>query len=187
VKKLNVNTNLTDEEREYPNSHLIQLFCLLSFLGIWFLDSFVFKLTTFLDLYIPLIVRLCLFLITLIHAIVLLRSVHHLLLDQDNERKPQSSNHHHPNRLITTGVMTIVRNPLYLSVLLLYFSFVLATFSLVSALALLIIFIIHDIMVNYEEQQLQFMFGENYLKYKNQVPKWFSFRLLFLLKRSKEN
>jgi protein-S-isoprenylcysteine O-methyltransferase Ste14 len=74
--------------------------------------------------------------------------------------------------LITNGILKHVRNPLYLGVLLLYVAFILLSISLISVIIFVIICLIYDKMVNFEEKILEEMFGVEYLEYKNKVPKW---------------
>lgn len=74
--------------------------------------------------------------------------------------------------LIDTGLLAYVRHPLYLGVLLLYFGFILGTFSIISFLMFLIVIFLYNKMATYEEQDLERIFGEEYLEYKRRVPKW---------------
>ncbi len=75
--------------------------------------------------------------------------------------------------IIDSGVFGYVRHPLYLGVLLIYLGFVFGSFSMLSLFTLLCIFFVYNYLANFEEKDLERMFGEEYLQYKKRVPRWF--------------
>lgn len=74
--------------------------------------------------------------------------------------------------MIESGIFTHVRHPMYLGTLIIYVAFMLLTLSISSFIVWIIIFIVFDRMVSFEEQQLELMFGKPYLEYKSRVSKW---------------
>lgn len=52
--------------KEHPRSHEIQLFCVILFLAVWVLDSFILNLTTTLEKEIHIIFRLLVFVLLVI-------------------------------------------------------------------------------------------------------------------------
>ena len=74
--------------------------------------------------------------------------------------------------LLQTGVFAHVRHPLYLSILLAYLALFFLTFSLISFIIWLFIFILYNKMASYEEKDLEKIFGEEYVRYRKNVPKW---------------
>ena len=76
------------------------------------------------------------------------------------------------NTLITDGILSHVRNPLYLGVLLIYVAFLFLSISLICVGFFIIIVAIYNNMVNHEEKVLESLFGDDYLAYKKRVPKW---------------
>ncbi len=74
--------------------------------------------------------------------------------------------------LITEGVYSRVRHPLYLGTLLLCLGFWFMSLSILALGILLVFFIFYDRMATYEENDLVRLFGEAYSEYMNQVPKW---------------
>ena len=78
-----------------------------------------------------------------------------------------------PKALVARGLYRFVRNPMYLSVLLvllgeslLYGSWLLLRYAVVVAV------IFHLVVVLYEEPALRRKFGESYEEYRRAVPRW---------------
>jgi protein-S-isoprenylcysteine O-methyltransferase Ste14 len=153
---------ISAHDREVPHSHLIQGLSPVIFLIIWILDSDILFFSVYLNNFVPYLIRLVLFLISLFFALLLIILSHRTLF---NKNQPS-------DRLITGGILKYVRNPLYLGVLLIYVSFLFLSLSLISIALFMIIFLIYNRMVNYEEKELEKLFGEDYLKYKKSVSKW---------------
>lgn len=144
-----------------PYSHLLQLLSAVIFLVIWFMDSFIIKYSVGFVESVPWIFRLAIALIVIIIAIWLIRSAEKVLFENQETYT-----------IIDSGILAHVRNPLYLGVLLIYVGFFLGTFSILSGVTFIFIFVIHDQMATYEEKDLERVFGEEYLTYKREVPKW---------------
>ncbi|MFX1257912.1 MAG: methyltransferase family protein [Promethearchaeota archaeon] len=148
--------------REIHHSHLLQASLPIIFTVIWILDSWILSISVWLNELVPLLLRIILFIITLCSAFILIILAHRALF---HENEPSDT-------LITNGILSRVRNPLYLGVLLIYISFIFLSISIISIFLLIIIFFIYNKMVNYEEHILEEIFGDEYLEYKNKVPKW---------------
>ena len=152
-------------EREAPHSHLIQGLSPIIFIIIMVLDtSFIWS--TQLSGYIPLFVKLILFIVFFGLAILLIQLSHKSLFKK-HEHKNEPS-----NVLITEGILKRVRNPMYLGILFIYLAFICLTISIISMVLFVIIIILYNRMVNYEESILEQLFGEEYKEYKKKVPKW---------------
>jgi len=74
--------------------------------------------------------------------------------------------------LITAGVYSRVRHPMYLGILLFCLGFWFVSLSLLALGILIAFFIFYDRMATFEENDLVRLFGEAYSEYQNQVPKW---------------
>jgi protein-S-isoprenylcysteine O-methyltransferase Ste14 len=150
------------EERygEMPGQHLYMQLIFLVFMVVWILDSFIFHLSTFLTVYIHLLFRILIAIIIFGIGAGFVQKSHTVLLDDA------------PSGLVTDGIMAHVRHPMYLGIILIYLAFVISTMSLLSFLPWFIVIIFHDKFATYEEQKLVEQFGEEYIKYKQQVPKW---------------
>ncbi len=145
---------------EMPGSHRNQMILMIVFFGVWIVDSFVFRVTTFLwsfDYW-------WLFVVTgaviIVLAAYLMDTSHKDLFDA------------HVQGLATTGVFGHVRHPMYLGTHLFYLGLAVVTFSLVSIVMWVIIFAFYNMLANYEERQLEERFGSQFLEYKRNVRKW---------------
>ena len=148
--------------KEFPRAHLIHTILPIIFTIIWMLDTFIFQFSTGLNLFIPEVIRIILFIITLIISFTLMRLVIKALF-QGKQETPT---------LITNGIFAHVRHPMYLGVLLIYIAFIFLSISIICIILWIFILIPYNIMATYEEKDLEKIFGEEYLKYKNKVPKW---------------
>jgi len=82
---------------------------------------------------------------------------------------------HPTNKIVTTGVFSVSRNPLYLSAAVLLFGIGLALNNLWILITLLLsIIICHYVLIIPEEKYLAAKFGEEYKEYTNTVRRWFS-------------
>ncbi|UCD00812.1 MAG: isoprenylcysteine carboxylmethyltransferase family protein [Promethearchaeota archaeon] len=149
-------------EREIPHAHIYHASMPVAFFIIWFLDSNIFRISIILNYFVPFLIRLILFILVFICAIVFIMLSHRILF----------KSHEAPNSLITNGILGYVRNPMYLGILLIYVAFILLSISLISIGIFVIVFLVYNRMVNFEEQILEDMFGKQYLEYRNKVPKF---------------
>jgi protein-S-isoprenylcysteine O-methyltransferase Ste14 len=147
---------------ESPNSHLLQGLSILLFAVIWILDSLIFSFSIFINNFIPLTVRIILFVIVLAIAYVLIRLSHKILFKHPENR----------DQLVTEGILGHVRHPMYLGILLIYLAFILLSISLISIAVWIVILIVYNRLATFEEKELEKLFKEKYLEYKNKVPKW---------------
>ena len=155
-------SNSSGKSREARYSHFIQASLPITFVIIILLDTFVFRISVWLNAYVPFIVRIILCAIVLVLAFIFIKLAHDALFS-----------HNEPsNTLITDGILSHVRNPMYLGVLLIYVAFLFLSMSLISLLFFILVVVIYNKMVNIEEKVLEQLFGEDWLAYKKQVPKW---------------
>jgi len=145
---------------EHAFSDMGQLILLVVFLVVWIADSFVFKYSTFLTQYVSNYIRVPIALIVLVISGLLAWTGLKIVFRETRE-EPQ---------VITTGVFSIVRHPIYLSSILLYLGFILLSLSLFSVLVWFIIIIFYYQISRYEEKLLTQRFGSAYEEYKKKVP-----------------
>ena len=148
---------------EYAFSDMGQLIFLVVFLAIWIADSFVFKYSTFLTRYVSNYIRVPIALIVLIISGLLAWAGLKAVFGETRE-EPQ---------VITTGVFSIVRHPIYLGSILLYLGFILLSLSLLSVLVWILIIVFYYMISRYEEKLLIQRFGSAYEEYKKKVPMLF--------------
>jgi protein-S-isoprenylcysteine O-methyltransferase Ste14 len=77
-------------------------------------------------------------------------------------------------RLVTYGIFSWMRNPLYVGNLLIWIGFVVGSGVLWFLPAAIALFAIeYTLIVRYEEGVLESIFGSEYLAYKARTPRWF--------------
>jgi protein-S-isoprenylcysteine O-methyltransferase Ste14 len=95
-------------------------------------------------------------------GIIVMRSAH----TSPNPRRPTTA-------LVEQGIFRYTRNPLYLSMLVLFLGIAIFTTSLWLILLVPLLFLIADRgAVKPEESYLERKFGQMYLEYKKRVPRW---------------
>ena len=151
---------------EHRLGDTLQLILLLLFLAIWILDSFVLGFSTFLVESIPWYVRLLAGVPVLVLASYLARAGLKAVFGN-----PQETPH-----VITRGVFSLVRHPIYLGAILFYVGLVCLTLSLASAALLVIIIPFYRFISRFEEKLLTERFGDEYRDYMRQVPMLFPLR-----------
>ena len=159
----------SDLTGEYAFGDMGQLILLIVFLVLWIADSFVFKYSTFLTQYVSNYIRVPIALIVLAIS-GLLAWVGLKIVFGETREEPQ---------VITTGVFSIVRHPIYLGSILLYLGFIILSLSLLSTLVWFIIIIFYYMISRYEEKLLIQRFGSVYEEYKKKVPMLLPFKLLY--------
>lgn len=152
---------------EYVFGDMGQLILLVVFLVVWIADSFVFKYSTFLTQYISNYIRVPIALIVLIISGLLAGFGLNTVFGKTRE-EPQ---------VITTGVFSIVRHPVYLGSILLYLGFILLSLSLLSVLVWILIIVFYYMISRYEEKLLTQRFGSVYEECKKKVPMLFPINL----------
>lgn len=152
---------------EHAFSDMGQLILLVVFLVVWIADSFVFKYSTFLTQYISNYIRVPIALIVLIISGLLAGFGLNTVFGKTRE-EPQ---------VITTGVFSIVRHPVYLGSILFYLGFILLSLSLLSVLVWILIIVFYYMISRYEEKLLTQRFGSVYEEYKKKVPMLFPINL----------
>ncbi|MHA1913108.1 MAG: methyltransferase family protein [Promethearchaeota archaeon] len=147
---------------EAPYSHLFQLGSLITFSVVWVIDSLILRFSVFISKYIPFIVNVIIFGVILALAIVLIQISQKTLFNTPENKE----------ELIKEGIFNRVRHPLYLGVLLIYFSLFFLSISLISLGVWVIIFLIYNRLAAYEEKELETIYKEDYRDYRKSVPRW---------------
>ena len=149
-------------ETEHPYNHILQGTMPIAFLALWSLDSFVFRISTFLSEGVGLPFRIALGIPVLVLAIFLMNRAHQIVFgDPGGER-----------RLIDSGIYGRVRHPMYLGSLLIYVFFIITTLSIISLVAWIAVCIVIDRMASFEERYLLGELGNDYVEYTKRVPRW---------------
>ena len=138
----------------------IVLACL--FAATWISDTFFLKVTTSLNDYVPLGIRIPLGVFLLALSGYLARTGLSIVFDEKRE----------DSRVIRKSVFNLVRHPIYLSEILLYLGFLMLSISLAAAFVWVIAILFLHYISCYEERLLLGRFGEEYEQYMRDVPMW---------------
>ena len=152
---------------EHRLGDTLQLVFLFVFLAVWILDSFVLQFTNFAAAIIPWYIRFP------SGAILLILS---FSLARPGLKKVFGETREHP-QVITGGVFSIVRHPIYLGAILVYAGLICMTLSIASAAFWIVIILFYRFISRYEEKLLIRRFGDEYLSYSIKVPMLFPLRL----------
>jgi len=155
--------NRPDLTGEYKYGDAGQLVLALLFLILWILDSFILKFSTFLNDYIEWYAMVIPGVIILAGAGYLARAGLKSVFGEIRETP----------RVITKGVFSVVRHPIYLGSILTYLGLIVITLSLVSFIIWIIAIIFYYYISRHEEKMLLSRFGEEYEEYMKKVPMLF--------------
>ncbi|MFX1317849.1 MAG: methyltransferase family protein [Promethearchaeota archaeon] len=165
-------THLAGEARR---SHIIQIGLSIFFILVWILDSFVFRLTSYLwllPLYIVMIIGfsnltyILSFLLSIIPGLFIIIAGIYLMSRSHIVFEPTEP------KVVDYGLYARIRHPMYLGSILLYLGFWITTLSLLTLIPLLTVIIGYNYLATGEEHLLEAKFGNDYLDYKKRVPKW---------------
>ena len=158
---------------EKPGSHTYQTILMVIFFVVWIVDSVLLRVTTLslgtfsvsLDIMFlygtySISVNAIPAIVILVVALYFINASHLDLFDTEN------------GGLVTRGVFSRVRNPMYLGIVLFYLWLMILTLSLASLVVWLVICDYYNMLANYEEIKLEEKFGDEYIEYKKSVRKW---------------
>ena len=149
-------------EREFPRAHLYHSLLPVIFIIVWVIDTIFLSLTVWLNYFVPLVLRIVLFVLFFGLALSFIQLSHKVLF---KENEPSET-------LLIKGILKRTRNPMYFGILLVYFSFILLSISVICIGLFVGVIILYYKMVNFEEDILEEMFGKEYIEYRKKVPKW---------------
>lgn len=137
----------------------------------WIADTFFLKYTTFLNQYVPPVVRIPSGVALLVLAGYLARTGLSIVFGEEAASDISLMKRPQPG-VIRKSVFSIVRHPIYLSEILLYLGLLMLSISLAAtAVWVVVIGFLHYIS-RYEERLLLARFGEEYEQYMREVPMW---------------
>ena len=147
---------------EHPYGDTGQMICLLAFLVVWILDSFVFKWSTFFSASLPLWGRGLIALAILAAAVYLVRSGHRAI----SHEVPAEQ------RVLKDGAFARVRHPLYLASLLFYLFLMAFSVTILSLAVFIGAFFFYNFIAAYEEKSMEERYGREYTDYKTTAGRW---------------
>jgi protein-S-isoprenylcysteine O-methyltransferase Ste14 len=153
------NKSLTGEHRIGDAGQLILA---LLFLTVWIADTFLFRMSTFLNAIVPALLRIPAGIVLLALSGYLSKTGLAIVFGEKRE-KPE---------VIRKGVFGRVRHPVYLGELLLYLALLMFSLSLAAAGIMLLACLFLHFISRYEEKLLMRRFGGEYEAYMKDVPMW---------------
>jgi len=166
MNKKNGSTRIHHGRDDLTGEHLLsdagQVVFAVLFAAVWIADSFFFNYTTFLNEYVPYFVRVPVGALVIIASWYLAYKGHSIVFGEKRE-KPE---------IIRKNVFGVIRHPLYLSEVLLYFGFFMFSVSLAAAVIWIFAGTFLYYMSRHEEKLLLERFGEEYEQYMKDVPMW---------------
>jgi protein-S-isoprenylcysteine O-methyltransferase Ste14 len=139
-----------------------QLILAVLFLVTWIADTFFFRFTVFLNQYVPLGIRIPSGVFLLVLSCYLAKTGLSIVFGEER-KKPV---------VIRKSVFNVVRHPVYLSEILLYFGLLVLSISLTASVVWVIAIGFLHYISRHEERLLLARFGEEYEQYMRQVPMW---------------
>jgi protein-S-isoprenylcysteine O-methyltransferase Ste14 len=140
------------------------------FFTAWIADTFFLKITTFLNAYVSILVRIPVGIIIMIIAGYLSRTGLSIVFGEER-KKPE---------VIRKSVFGIVRHPVYLAEILLYIGLLIFSISLISAVICILAICFLHFIACHEEKLLSDRFKDEYKNYMKDVPMWIPrFSVLF--------
>ena len=160
--KLKKHHDRDDLVGEHKYGDLGQLILFFVFIAVWITDSFILNISTWLAQYIPLYFRLGIALPVFIFSFILAQRGLKTVFGEIRD-KPE---------VISKGVFSRMRHPIYLAAILFYFSFCISTVSVASFVTWLIIIFFYNYIAGYEEKMLIKHLGSDYKNYILNVRRW---------------
>ena len=160
----------TKQHHQHPNNltgeHQLgdagQLVIAGIFALVWLLDTFVFQCTTFLNAFIPNVIRTTVgFILSILSGYLAKSSLD--IIFRDVQETPA---------VIRKGPYKVIRHPMYLSEILLYLCLLSFSLSIAAAVVWVIAVGFFYHICRYEEKLLLQRFGNDYRKYMQEVPMW---------------
>lgn len=147
---------------EYFAGDAGQVILALLFAVIWVADSFFLEYTTFLNQYVPPVIRISFGILFLALSGWLAKTGLSIVFGEKREKSV----------VIRKSVFNIVRHPIYLSEILLYLGLLILNISLAAAVVWIIGIVFLHYISRYEESLLLARFGKEYEQYMKEVPMW---------------
>lgn len=156
-------TNRQDLGKEFPYNDQIQIVLFILFVVAILLDIFLFRISAPVKGLIPLYIRLPIAIIVVGIGSYFVKNGLDVVFGEKREKMS----------VISHGVFSLVRHPIYFGAIVLYLGFVLLSLSILGFCVWIVIIIFYIISSRYEERYMLVTLGEEYRDYMNRVPMLF--------------
>jgi protein-S-isoprenylcysteine O-methyltransferase Ste14 len=147
---------------EHPQGDRYQLYAFLLFTAAVLIDHFFIGWASSFRSVIPFGVRLTVALLIVLFGLFLSLSGIHTVFSEYTEEP----------RMITSGLFSFVRHPVYLGAMLVYIGMLTFLLSPLALVVFMAIFLLYDWLAQDEETRMLKVFGQQYEVYRLQTPKW---------------
>jgi len=165
-----MNVSHSQKSRNLGGEHAVtdigQLILFIFFVSVMILDIFVFKFSNNTIGTISWIIYVPLFLLFFITGSYFIFTSYQIIF-----RKTENE-----TGAVTSGIFSIVRHPMYFGSILLFFSFVILSHSILAFLVWLVMGVFYYSISRYEEKLLIKKFGDKYREYQGKVPMFIPFK-----------
>ena len=145
---------------EHPAGDAGQLILVGVFLVVWAVDSFWLQITTWLNGYVSLYVRIPVAAVVLAVGVYLARASTRKVFGEVRTEA----------QVLTDGVYSVVRHPMYLAALLFYAGLLAGSISLAALVVWLAAIVFYLYIARHEEGLLVATLGDDYEEYRRRVP-----------------
>ena len=147
---------------EHPQGDRYQLYAFLLFTAAVLLDHYFLGWAARFRSVVPFGIRLPIALLAIIFGLFLSLSGIHTVFSEYTEQP----------RMITSGLFSFVRHPVYLGGLLVYIGLLAFLLSPLALLVFIAVFFLYDWLAQDEEARMLRVFGRRYEDYRHHTPKW---------------
>ena len=147
---------------EHPQGDRYQLYAFLVFTAAVLIDQFFLGWASGFRSVIPFGVRLPIALLIIFFGLFLSFSGIHSVFSEYTEQP----------RMISSGLFSFVRHPVYLGALLIYIGMLAFLLSPLALLVFIAVFFLYDWLAQDEEARMLKVFGQRYEDYRLQTPRW---------------
>jgi protein-S-isoprenylcysteine O-methyltransferase Ste14 len=147
---------------EHPQGDRYQLYAFLLFTAAILIDHFSLGWAAHFRSIIPFSARLPLALMIILFGLFLSLSGIHTVFSEYTEQP----------RMITSGLFSFVRHPVYLGALLVYIGLLVFFLSPLALIVFIAVFFLYDWLAQDEEARMLKVFAQRYEDYRRQTPKW---------------
>jgi len=147
---------------EHPQGDRYQLYAFLTFFAAVLLDHFFLGWAAHFRSFVPFGARFPIALLIVLFGIFLSLSGIHAVFSEYTEQP----------RMITLGLFSHVRHPVYLGALLVYIGLIAFLLSPLALVVFLAVFFLYDWLAQDEETRMLKVFGQQYEEYRLKTPRW---------------
>ena len=147
---------------EHPQGDFFQLLIFLLFAAVVLIDHFLLGWAAECRSFVPFGIRLPISLALILVGLYMAFEGIHMVFSEYTEQP----------RMVTSGLFSLMRHPVYLGALIIYVGLLVLILSPLAFLAFLGAILLYNWLALDEERRMQIVFGDQYKSYCQQTPRW---------------